>query len=61
MSKEDKERIQSISKCWICDKLFTEEDKAVRDHNQIIGKIRGSAHQNCNINLRSTKKARTIF
>ena len=61
MSKEDKEKIQSINKCWICDQLFTEEDKAVRDHNQFIGTIRSSGHQSCNINLRLTKKAPTIF
>ena len=61
MFKEDKEKIQSINKCWICDKLFTEEEKAVRDHNHFIGKIRSSAHQSCNINLRLTEKAPTIF
>ena len=27
MSVKDKEKFQSSNKCWICNKLFTEEDK----------------------------------
>ena len=35
--------------------------KKVRDHDQITGKYRGSAHSNCNINLKLTKKVLVIF
>ena len=44
ISEEDKKRFQSSNKCWICNKLFTDEDKKVRDHDHITGKYRGSAH-----------------
>ena len=57
MSVEDEERLQSSNKCWICNKLFAEEDKKVRDHDHITGKYRGPAHSSCNINL----KAPAIF
>ena len=29
-------KFQSSNKCWICNKLFTEEDKKVRDHDHIM-------------------------
>ena len=37
--------------CWIYGKLIDNEDKKVRDHCQITGKFRGSAHSDCNINF----------
>ena len=56
MSVEDETRFQSSNKCWICNKLFTDEDKKVRYYDHITGKYRGSAHSNCNINLKLMKK-----
>ena len=38
MSLEDEERFQSSNKCWICNKLFTDEDNKVRDHDHITGR-----------------------
>ena len=38
ISVEDEKRFQSHIKCWICNKLFTKEDKKVRDHDPITGK-----------------------
>ena len=35
MSGEDDKRFQSSNKCWICNKLFTNEAKIVRDHDHI--------------------------
>ena len=61
MSVEDERRFKSSNKCWICKKLFTDEDKKVKDHDHIKGKYRGSAHLNCNINLKLTKKFPVIF
>ena len=61
MSAEDGKRFQLSNKCWICNKLFTNEDKKITDHDHITGKYRGSAYSNCNINLRLTKKVPVIF
>ena len=36
----------------ICDERYTDKDVRVRDHCQITGKFRGSAHQECNLKLR---------
>ena len=51
-----KKRFKSSNKCWICHKFSTAEDNKVRDHDHVIGKYRGSAHWNSNINLTITKK-----
>ena len=61
MSVEDGKRFQLSNKCWICNKLFTNEDKKVTDHDHITGRYRVSAYSNCNINLRLTKKVPVIF
>ena len=61
MSVEDERRFQSSNKCCIRNKLFTDEDKKVRDHDHITGKYKGSAHLNCNINLELTKKFLLYF
>ena len=50
-----------MKKFCICNKLFTEEDKKVKDHDKITVKYRGSAHQGCNTNLRLTEKVPVIF
>ena len=52
MTKDDEDKFQKAEKCHICDKKYTEKDIRVRDHCHIIGKYRGSAHQECNLNLR---------
>ena len=38
MSVEDDRKFKSSNKCRICKKLFTDEDKKVRDHDHITGK-----------------------
>ena len=40
--------------------IFSEDNK-VRDHDNVTGKYRGSAHWNCNINLKLTKRVPVIF
>ena len=52
MSVEDEKRFQLSDKYWICKKLFTNEDKKVRDCNHITRKYRGAAHSDCNIDLK---------
>ena len=61
ISVVNEKRFQSSNKCWLCNKLFTDEDIKVIDHDHITGKYRGSAHSNCNINLKLTKKGPVIF
>ena len=49
------------NKFCICNRLFTDEDKNIRDHDNITRQYRGSTHSNCNINLKLTKKVPAIF
>ena len=50
------------STCWLCGKEFKLEDlkenPIVRDHCHLTGRLRGLAHNNCNLN---TRKAHTSF
>ena len=59
MSAEENERFEMSNTCWICDKLFQNNDNKVRYHCHITGKYRGAAHYRCN--LRITKKVPVIF
>ena len=52
---------KDFNKCWICNKLFTEEDKNVRNHDHKTKMHGDSAHSSCNINLGLTKKVPVIF
>ena len=61
MITEENERFEMSNTCWICDKLFPNNDNKVKDHCHITGKYRGAAHYSCNINLRITKKVPVIF
>ena len=52
MTKENEEEFQKADECHICNKKYTADDIRVRDHCHITGKFRGSAHQECNLQLR---------
>ena len=52
MTEDDKMHFKLVNKCHICSEKYTEKDVHVRDHCQITGKFRGSAHQECNLKLR---------
>ena len=52
MTNDDVDKFEKATKCHICDKEYTEKDIRVRDHCHITGKYRGSAHQECNLQLR---------
>ena len=56
MSVEDERGFQSSNKFCICNRLFTDEDKNIRYHDNIAGEYRDSTHSNCNFNLKLTKK-----
>ena len=66
MSAENKLDFQNSTKCYICEKEYSDSDNfvmhrgkvieiknhPVRDHCHITGKYRGSAHNCCNLQLR---------
>ena len=47
---EEEYLFQQSNNCWIC-----------RDHCHVAGKLRGAAHQSCNINFQLTKRILVIF
>ena len=59
--KEGNEDFKNSTKCCICDNDYVDNDVKVRDHCHIIGKYRGSAHKDCNINLRLNQKLLSYF
>ena len=61
MSAEDEQRFQWSNNYWICYKLVDVGDNKVNDHCHVTEKYRGSAHWNCNINLKLSKNVSAIF
>ena len=61
MVKEDNKDFENSSKCWICDNGYIDGDVKVRDHCHITGKYRGSAHRDCNINVKLNHKIPVVF
>ena len=52
LSVEEANDYKNSKNCYICDNIFTETNRKVRDHNHITGKYRGAACDNCNKHLR---------
>ena len=52
--KEEEERFNRETKCWICKQEFEDNDKnkKVRDHCHFTGRYRGAAHNSCNLKYR---------
>ena len=61
MTKEDNEDFENFTKCWICDNDYVDGDVKVRDHCHITGKYRGSAHRDCNIDVKLNHKSSVVF
>ena len=61
MTKQDNEDFKNSAKCWICDNDYIDTDVKVRDHCHITQKYRGSAHRDCNINLKLNQKIPIVF
>ena len=53
--------LNQVIKRRICNKFYSEGDNKVRDHDHVTGKYGGSAHKNCDISLRLTKKSSVTF
>ena len=61
MTKEDNKNFKNSTKCWTCDNDYVENDVKLRDRCHITGKYRGSAHRDCNINVKLNQKLPAIF
>ena len=61
VTKEDNESFKNSTKCLIYDNDSVDNDVKVRDHCHITGKYRGSAHRDCNINLKLNHKIAIVF
>ena len=53
MTEADEQHFKTMDGCHICGEKYIEKDVRVRDHCHITGKFRGSAHQECNLKLRT--------
>ena len=55
------EDLKNSTKCWIFVNDYVDNDVKVRDHCHITGKYTGSAHQDCNINLKLNHEVPVAF
>ena len=61
MTNGENENFKNSTKCSICNNDYIDSDVKVRDHCHITGKYRGSAHRDCNINLKLNRKVPIVF
>ena len=61
MTKEDNEDFENSTKFWICDKDYIDAYVKLRDYCHITEKYRGSAHSDCNINVKLNHKIPVVF
>ena len=56
-----KKNSKNSTTCCICDNDYIDTDVKVSDQCHVIGKYRGSAHKDCNINLKLNHKIPIVF
>ena len=56
MTKEDNADFRYSTKYWICDTTYVEDNVKVRDHSHMTRTYIGSAHRQCNINVKLNHK-----
>ena len=61
MIKKHNEYFEISTKCWICDNPYVDRGAKVRNHCHIIGRYSGSAHRDCNINVKLNHKTPVAF
>ena len=49
LTNEQRKEYNKAKKCYICSKLFKEDDIKVRYHCHYTGEYRGPAHMSCNL------------
>ena len=55
VTKKDNEDFENSPKCLICDNDYVVNDVKIRDHCHVTGNYRGSAHRDCNINVKQVQ------
>ena len=50
MSPEEEESFQQSTVCWLCENLLGGDTS--RDHDHLLGKYRGAAHNRSNLNCK---------
>ncbi|KYN22392.1 hypothetical protein ALC57_05204 [Trachymyrmex cornetzi] len=61
LSKQQWEAYRTATRCHICEKPFASNDTQVRDHCHLIGRYRGPAHTNCNLNYKNSYTIPVVF
>ena len=65
ITKKDNEDFDNSTKHWICDNGYfdgdVKGDVKVRDHCHVTGKYSGSAHRDCNVNVKLNHKIPVAF
>ena len=61
MTKKDNEDFENSPTYWIFHNDYIGNDVKVRDHCHVTGKYRGSAHRDCNINVKLNHKIPVVF
>ena len=51
VSEKEEHLFQKSNGCWICKKLIDNDEEKFRDHCHESGKLRGAAHESCNLNF----------
>ena len=60
--KEEKERYEKETKCWICKEEFIDDKNyKVREHCHFTGRYRGAAHNSCNLKYRKPNFTPVMF
>ena len=61
LRNEENRSYENQKPCNVCKKLFTKDDKNIKDHCHFTGKYRGAAHNKCNMNYKITKNNPIVF
>ena len=57
--KEEAERFNKETKCWICEEEFKEDDK--KDHCHFTGRYCGATHNECNLKYKKPNFTPVVF
>ena len=61
MTKKDNEDFENSTRCLICHNDYIDGDVKIRGHCHITGKYRGSAHRDCDMNVKLNHKVLVVF